>query len=61
MAGSYNSAVEMALPPLVAPPATNTFPLASNVAVWAPRASVVAPVGLHVPVAGSYNSALLPA
>jgi len=44
--------------PLMAPPATNTCPFNSNVAVCPERAVVRLPVAVHIPVAGSYSSAL---
>jgi hypothetical protein len=42
----------------VALPETSTFPLGSNTAMWAERATLIALVGDHVPDAGSYSSAL---
>ena len=67
-AGSYSSAEARlgALPtpdPTLTPigpppPAMRTRPPGSNVAVWLTRATVIEPVGLNVPVAGSYNSAV---
>ena len=60
--GSYNSALVRTLLALMAvgpmPPATSTIPLFSNVAVWVSRAWFRLPVGVKVPVTGSYNSAL---
>src|SRR5205807_523710 len=41
------------------PPATRTLPLDSSVAVCSARAVSRLPVPVHVPVAGSYSSALL--
>src|SRR5438874_1279570 len=41
------------------PPATSTLPEGSSVAVGAKRAVPMLPVAVHVPVAGSYSSALL--
>ena len=66
-AGSYNCA--LARIPGPTPPATSTFPFASNVAVCNDRMFdgefvgypvmfVMDPVGSQVPVAGSYSSAL---
>jgi len=66
-AGSYISAPAIAigappLPPpsplLLSPPAMSTFPLNSNVAVWNALATVMLPVAVKVPNAGSYSSAL---
>jgi hypothetical protein len=61
LAGSYNSALAIGLKKLgsTTPPATSTLPLGSNVAVWAKRALVRLPVALHIPLAGSYSSALV--
>jgi hypothetical protein len=53
VAGSYSSASVELLPPV-----TKIFPLVRNVAVWPARAWPIAPVGIQVPVVGSYNSAL---
>ncbi len=44
---------------LLFPPATSTLPLGSNVAVCKSRSMLRLLVALHVPVAGSYTSALL--
>src|SRR6516162_731309 len=41
--------------PLVRPPATNTSPFGSSVAVCSPRARAMLPVLVHFPVLGSYN------
>ena len=40
------------------PPVTKTPPLGNKVAVWPQIAMGSAPVGLQVPLAGSYNSEL---
>src|SRR5436190_5298671 len=54
---SYSSALlQTAIP---APPATSTLPLGSNVAVCPSRAVERLLVKLHVPLDGSYSSALL--
>ena len=55
--GRYNSALEK--PVLSPPPARSTFPLFSNVAVFASRGTIVIPAAVKVPAAGSYSSALL--
>ena len=39
------------------PPVTRTRPSASRVATWRSRAAFIEPVGLNVPVFGSYSSA----
>ena len=39
------------------PPAISTFPLFNRVAVASARAAVMEPVGVNLPVAGSYSSA----
>src|SRR5437764_163130 len=61
--GSYSRAVLTAgkSDPTAAqqPPATRTWPLGSSVAVWPMRAVAMLPVTVHVPLAGSYSSALL--
>jgi hypothetical protein len=44
---------------MLAPAATSTLPEGSKVAVWKDRATPMLPVLLQLPVAGSYNSALL--
>ena len=36
----------------------STFPLGNNVAVWPSLATVMLPVAVNVPAAGSYSSAL---
>src|SRR6516164_2855605 len=62
VAGLYSSALENAVQPKLmqpSPPATSTWPLFSSVAVKSSRAVVMLPVGLNVPVAGLYSSALL--
>ena len=41
------------------PPTTRTLPVGNSVAVWVWRAVWRSPVPVHVPVAGSYTSALL--
>ena len=51
VAGLYSSAL-LVIAPLL-PPATNTFPFGSRVAVWEPRAECIVPLSLHVPEAGS--------
>ena len=58
-AGSYSSAdLRLSAPSMKsAPPATRTRPSFSRVAVWPHRASVIDPVGLNLPVVGSYSSA----
>ena len=63
-AGSYNCVLARPIPGPT-PPATSTFPFASNVAVCNARVFVeypvmfvMDPVSVHAPVAGSYNSAL---
>ena len=40
------------------PPAASAVPFGSKVAVCSPRAVLRLPVGVQVPLAGSYNSAL---
>ena len=57
VAGSYTSALSEALPRVVLPPATNTFPSDSSVAVWNQRGLLRRSVILQAPVAGSYSSA----
>ena len=47
--GRYNSALEK---PVLSPPARSTFPLFSNVAVFATRGLIVIPAAVKVPVAG---------
>src|SRR5215469_17869558 len=46
-------------PPLRRPPSTSTLPLLSNVAVWLPRATVILPVVVHLPVARLNSSAVV--
>ena len=58
MAGSYTSAVASRVPLLSRPPATSTSPFCSKVAVCSLRAVVIDPVGVQVPVAGLYSSAV---
>src|SRR5205823_2390627 len=60
--GSYSSA-ELSVPrgPETFPPATRTFPLLRRVVEGAKRDVLRPEVMLHVPVAGSYNSARWPA
>src|SRR5215472_13691910 len=63
VAGLNNSALEYSnwlqqKPPSLRPPATSTSPLFSSVALCCSRAPCIDPVFAHVPVAGSYNSAL---
>src|ERR1700675_1340254 len=41
----------------VTPPVMSTRPSVNSVAVWFSRGSPIKPVGLNVPVAGSYSSA----
>src|SRR5262245_54619375 len=68
VAGSYSSAVATVTAEqrpqgaggTVCPPATSTLPFASSVAVWSARTAAMLPVGLQVPVAGSYSSAPAP-
>src|SRR3954452_23626883 len=55
--GSKISAVFGVEFPSPAPPAINTRPSASRVAVCPLRAAVMLPVAVNVPVDGSYNSA----
>ena len=55
---SYSSAL-LRGPMRPCPPATSTLPLGSNVAVCDARAVVRLPVAVHVPLAGSYSSALV--
>lgn len=60
--GSYSSAVLSGrttheLHAGTSPPATSTFPVASNVAECPTRALCILPVDANVPSAGSYNSA----
>src|SRR5207245_7504400 len=55
---SYSSALDSALRWSI-PPATSTFPLASNVAVWPVRTVLRLAVAAHVSVVESNNSALL--
>src|ERR1035437_3513772 len=57
--GSYSSAEARsgALSPTSPPPAIRTRPLDSNVAVWPTRPTCNEPVGLKVPLFGSYSSA----
>src|SRR5208283_2009618 len=43
----------------VSPPATNTVPLVSSVAVWLSLETLIKPVSLQVLLAGSYISAVL--
>src|SRR5436190_1554657 len=57
VAGSYSSALAN-WPWWFSPPATNTCPFGSNVAVCSKRGVVMLPVAVHTPVAGSYSSAL---
>jgi len=57
--GSYNSAVATLPNCKLLPPVIRTLPSASSVAVWPDRATVMSPVGVKAPVAGSYSSALL--
>ena len=57
-AGSYSSELFKETP-LTSPPATSTLPEGSSVAVCSVRAVERLPVAVHVPVAGSYSSALL--
>src|SRR6266545_2843380 len=45
--GSYNSAEANMSPPKPPPPATNTLPSSSSVAVWLSRATSIAPVAVH--------------
>src|SRR6266699_559790 len=56
--GSYSSAL-LKEPLKLNPPATSTLPEGSSVAVCNARAVPRLPVLLQLPVAGSYNSALL--
>src|SRR6266849_6788937 len=42
----------------VAPPATNTLPEGSKLALCAPRGVVIFPVSVNVPATGSYSSAV---
>ena len=58
LAGSYSSALAIALLSSDAPPAISTVPSGSNVAVWPLLATVMLPVAVNVPAAGSYSSAL---
>ncbi len=62
VAGSYTSALARKPPWPVGsgprPPVTSTLPEGNSVAVWLLRAVASAPVGLQVPVAGSYTSTL---
>jgi hypothetical protein len=53
---TYNSELVSAVP--LYPPATTTVPLFRSVAVWPWRAVLRLPVGVKVPVVGSYSSAL---
>jgi hypothetical protein len=55
--GSYNSALSRTKKPSW-PPATSTRPLFKSVAVCDSRGALRAPVVVHAPIAGSYNSAL---
>jgi hypothetical protein len=53
VAGSYNSAVEKAVPELSVPPVISTFPVDKRVALSALRAVPIDPVGEKVPEVGS--------
>jgi hypothetical protein len=59
LAGSYSSALADTLILLSNPPATNTIPLGSRVAVCWERAVLRLPVDIQVPLAESYSSALV--
>ena len=48
-------------PTRLEPPATSTLPSGSSVAAWPPRGSPCFRVAVHVPLAGSYSSADVPA
>src|SRR5919202_3273900 len=58
--GSYSSALERVQVGSQGPkpPATKTFPLGSSVAVCSTRAVLMLAVAVHMPVLGSYSSAL---
>src|SRR5581483_10815107 len=63
--GSYSSAVasmvQVTMPLLstqISPPATRTSPSGNRAAWWPLRAVVMAPVGVQVPLLGSYSSAV---
>src|SRR6266545_2920435 len=60
VAGSYTSALdnEVYCAASGAPPVTSSLPLNSRVVVWFSRAIASEPVTVHVPVAGSYSSAV---
>src|SRR5262249_4194195 len=60
VAGLYSSALASGVqqPGGLEPPTTRTSPLGSRVALCPTRAMVIEPVTLHVPVLGSYTSAL---
>src|SRR5258707_15858368 len=63
--GLYNSAVavQVSVPfelfTWMIPPAANTSPEGSSVAVCCPRAVAIPPVGVHLPAVTSYSSALV--
>ena len=50
LTGSYSSVVRVNLPLT-----TSTYPFGSDVAVCSLRAFAMLPVGVHTPVAGSYE------
>src|SRR5438046_1040867 len=59
-ADSYNSALAKRPSVKLSPPATSTCPSGSNVAVCRKRGVAMLPVAVHIPVAGSYSSPLVP-
>jgi hypothetical protein len=58
VAGSNSSALARYPPVELYPPAMSTLPFGSGVDVWNARAATMLPVGVNVPAAGSYSSAL---
>src|SRR4030095_13088969 len=55
---SYNSDVELVVKSATWPPATSTFPLGNNAAMWPTRTVPSGAVSVHFPVIGSNSSEL---